>query len=387
MSLLKQSCPQCRLEISFDDRHLGRKARCKTCGKVFTLQPVDLEDSVAGWLLEDFNDSEDASAPRPRVRSIHEAMRPGTDGDGDAIGRARPATPADSSVNQSILRLSHVDTMGAFFLFPPTLLYDAEFRASMPRHCLGCGATHGLNVHLLLWAGKLPHRDRLRVKAESARVRILPEVLMRLDDQELLEKLPRVANLPEPFCLPTPYFVCNRCSPAGQVFTHVRPVIGGGEACELGIACLKRAAEFLAANVGRDSDEYRRLIAEDTQRRKDPWNELPLSVRNRISQWYRPLRGEQFVAFVRDHDFAPTETGQGGLVLTNRRMIIHKYAAHREIDFSNALQLQAQRRKNYLDLHVGSETVKPIDLHCDFQTPELLRKALKGLGAKYTYKA
>lgn len=379
MAKLKQNCPNCKMEIVFDDRHLGCKARCRTCGDVFMLTPMDLEDSVAGWLLEDV---EDLTPPPPSAKAppVHRAAAP-------APAVTRAASAGGSQAGTLPIKLTHVDTMGGFFIFPPSLLYDVGFRSSMPRHCLGCGSTSGLNVHLIVWSSKLPHRDRLRLKPGSAQVRILAETLVRLNGPELLDRLPRVPNMPEPFSLPMPYFVCNRCSPSGQVITHVRPVRGGGEVCELGIGCLKRASEFLAANVGRDSPEYRKLVDEDRQRRDDPWQSLPLAVRNRIAQWYTPDRGERFLAFIRDHDFAPTETGVGGLVLTNRRMIVHKYAAHREIDVHETLQLQAQRRKNYLDLHIGSETVKPVDLHCDFKAPDTLRTALKSLGAHYTYKA
>ena len=110
--------------------------------------------------------------------------------------------------------------------------------------------SNALNVHLVIWPSKLPDRDRMHMKDAGVHVRTTIEQLGRLSGPELLAQLPRQPNVPTPYDLPMPYYICNRCSPVGAIIAHVRPKPDGSEECELGIASLRRAAEFLAHNLG-----------------------------------------------------------------------------------------------------------------------------------------
>ena len=68
---------------------------------------------------------------------------------------------------------------------------------------------------------------------------------------------------------------------------------GKVEFCQINIATLRTAAEFYANNGGAGSDNHRKLLKAADQQRHDRWRGLPLTVRNRIRQWFQPLRGER----------------------------------------------------------------------------------------------
>ena len=64
---------------------------------------------------------------------------------------------------------------------------------------------------------------------------------------------------------------------------------------------------LLRVSVGADSEPCQRLLKAHRQRKENPWKALPLPVRNRIGNWFKPHKGEKFICYVRDTDFA-TET-------------------------------------------------------------------------------
>jgi hypothetical protein len=228
---------------------LGKRARCNGCRTVFTLREPSMEDSVVDWL------NEFAPAATPLMAQTGSPEYPAAKAGRAAESKTQAAPPAADSL---LLRLDRVDRAGAFFRFPPALLASEAFRGSMPRCCARCGVDHGLTVNLVVWLDKLPERERARLR-NGVRVRIAAEQLERMDGPTLLKSLPRMPNVPAPFNLPMPYYLCGRCSPAGVVSPEVVLNAVGGELCELGMASIKQAAEFAAASLGCDHDDYRRL--------------------------------------------------------------------------------------------------------------------------------
>ena len=382
--VLDIQCPSCHVRLRVPVEYLNKRARCKACGHVFVIKPPSLEDSIMEWLAE-ADEFEDASAskagetmyvpppPRPQAPAVSAPPR-------------RQAAVTPSVTAKMPLRLSHVDTLGAFFLFPPSLLEDPEFRSSMPRCCLSCGVTHSLKLHLVIWSSKLADRDRTKFRVPALQGNIRTEDLVRMSGTKLLGALPRVPNMPSPFDLPMPYFICNRCSPVGAVMTHVRTSPTGQQECELGIASLRRAAEFFAHSLGRDHPDYACLAREIKRRKGDPWKALPLSVRNRLEHWLQLESGEKFICYIRDLDFAKGEAGMGGVAMTDRRIVYHKYAAQREIRLTERIELRAENTHDHYLLRIGRPGERPFVLHCEPSSTEIIRQTLRRAGAKYTYK-
>ncbi len=393
MPTVRVRCPHCETQFRVPRVHLGRKGRCAECQAVFVLSASDLEDSVMEWLaLEEIQGQAQAQAA-PQAAPPVQAVRggPATARPAVSPARAEPArrargAPTQDRSRSGMLRLAHVDAMGAFFTFPSWLLGDSAFRASLPRCCLCCGVTHGLTVHLIVWPSKLPDRDRMGLRNEFFRVSLGMEELAHLSGVQLLEVLPKVPNMPPPFDEPMPYFICHRCSPAGAIMAHVRPTNDTVDECELGIASLRRAAEFLANSLGREHPDYQCLLKEAERRRRDPWIGLPLAVRNRIAQWFSAQEGEKFLCYLRDHDFAQAEAGSGGLVVTSSRLIYHKYAGHHEIPLGQPLVLEVVHKADKFQLRITAPDCHPVTLHCDSGAVDVVRCALRGAGAHFTYR-
>ncbi len=412
MEMIAIQCPSCQATLHAPVDYIGKCAKCKGCGHVFLIKAGGLEDSIASWLAEG-NDAVDrdesgethdvAAIEEKQARPAAAAKKPAPSPAANpppavvqrpvaaAPGPAKPAPvpqkvqaapkPAPKPVPQraippqrpprpgpvstvrkaptsfgakSGLRVSHVDVLGAFFVFPSRLLEDVSFRASLPRCCLGCGVGQGLKTHLVMWTSKFQGHDPGVLTQHDIGTAIGAEVLHRLSANKLLEALPHVPNLPHPFDLPMPYFICNRCTPAGAIMTHVRPMVEEGwEQCELGIASLKRAMEFLARNLGRDHEDYALLDEALREHKADAWRALPLPVRNRIEAWYKAAPGERFLCYVRDSDFAQAEAGLGGLVMTDRRMVYRKTRIQREVWMTDKLELATGQENGQYVLKIG----------------------------------
>ena len=394
MGLLAIQCPACHVRLRVPDEFVNKRARCKRCGQSFVIALPSLEDSVVEWLHEG-----DAEAVGPgSAQTMPMWFPPQTQASSTApTAPATPATPAGGPPRQHAarsagsrgpaIRLSHVDALGAFFLFPPSLLAEPAFRTSMPRCCLCCGVTHSLAIHLVVWTSKLTDRQRAEVGTSGIHGSIRAEDLLHLSEAELLARLPHVPSMPPPFDLPMPYFICNRCTMTGAVMTHVQPTSNGGQECELGIASLKRAAEFLAHNVGRKHADYKTLLEKVNRLKNDPWQTLPLSLRHRIENWFKPAEGERFICYIRDNDYAKAEAGMGGLVLSDRRMVYHKFSSRKEMDLTGPLELRAENTHDHYLLRIGMLGERLCVLHCDASATELIRQTLRRVGVRYTYRA
>ena len=103
--------------------------------------------------------------------------------------------------------------------------------------------------------------------------------------------------------------------------------------------------EFYRNNGGRGTPGYQKLLVAGRQQRDNEWQQLPFAVRSKISQWFKLAENERFLGFYADQDFAHAERGASGLVLTDRRMVYKKYAAHREyvLDKGGEVYVEATR--------------------------------------------
>lgn len=341
-------CPGCSLKFKVPIHLVGKRARCNDCQTIFVLEaPTEmLEDTVAGWLF-------DAAMPPKSEKNAGSAG-----GTGVASGHApaepvaaKPAMHAPSTVAQrsaaaSIpaagrepVRLERIDEMGAYFEFPAECLPDCQIRSSMPRKCLGCGSNRSLQVHLLVWTDRLPARDQMRVQDADTHAAGMLAQYEGQSAEEFLGRLPQVKALPTPFSLPFPYYVCPDCSSIGEILTHVLSH-GQREYCQIMIANLEVAAEYLANNGGAGSEDYQMVLEGWQLQKQDPWRTLALGVRNRLSNWFEKKSGERFVEYYPDAEFSKAELGNAGIILTNHRAIYRKYSARRDFEMNKATNLR-----------------------------------------------
>ncbi|MGC9455775.1 MAG: hypothetical protein ACP5HU_13085 [Phycisphaerae bacterium] len=395
-------CPSCGAALKVPDDSIGKKGRCAVCKAVFKIADVVGEpatpeilsdESILGWLAIPDEEIDRASREAEKQKQARRIDRPAAPGqpaaqqaekqaEKPAEKDAKPAAqatagaePQDSQEQAAPpaveeppgeqapeggkelpIRLDHVDTMGAFFLFDSDLLYDEDFRASFPQRCILCGTPRALSVYLVVWSSKLSDRakkDRT-LQQRAPAVRKLDE-LGGLTGKDLLKVLGRVEHMPEPYCLPLPYYVCQSCSPLGAVVTDVHATADGmKEICELGISSVPQAEQFIRHVAGTDSEVYRQLREVRQKAHGDAWLMLPLGVRNRIKQWFDQQDDERFVAYIPDADFAKAEAGTGGLVLTDRRLIYHKALANVEFPLTDDVQLEPKEKGSRLLIEISS---------------------------------
>ncbi len=328
-------CPGCSLKFKVPVHLIGKRARCNDCQTIFVLEaPAEMmEDTVAEWLFEG------AVPPKPidsavggtPVKKADKAAQP------SKAAATQPTEPSRPGSGQ--VRLERIDDMGAYFEFPADWLPDCHLRGSLPHKCIACSSQENLRVQLMVWNDRLPPRNQLRLQEKQAAGAGMLADYQGLGVEEFLSKLPQTKILPAPFCLPLPYYVCSDCSTIGEILTHVL-AHGQREFCQIMIANLEVAADFLAANGGADSEDYH-LVLEAWQRQKeDPWRTLSLGVRNRLSNWFEKKTGERFVEYFPDAEFSKTELGTAGLILTSRRAIFKKFAALREFDMAKPTNLR-----------------------------------------------
>jgi len=202
-----------------------------------------------------------------------------------------------------------------------------------------------LEVHLVIWADKMPRQDTFHRKEIEQKALGRLDQMLRAHESRWLDRLEPLAVLPPPFCNPFPYFVCRNCDTEGEIMAHVTRR-GADDYCRIGIANLQIAREFYYNNGGENTPAYQQLTDAGTQQRDDRWQRLAFPVRNRIATWFKLDRGERFLGYFSDTDFSRAETGSAGVVLTDRRLIFKKYGLQRVFDVhaGGRLIIEADKR-------------------------------------------
>ncbi|MCL2700415.1 MAG: hypothetical protein FWE88_01830 [Phycisphaerae bacterium] len=342
MATIEMSCPGCKSPLRLPEAAVGRKGRCNGCGLVFLIDEPSIrrrdamEDAICDWLSDGADEPQEAPPPRQPAEAVVYKKPP------------EPASPPPPPPAKTFhIHLDHVDEMGAFFRFSPALLCDEHFRLIFPRQCLICGQPTHLMVHVVAWSNP-SHRAQKRVD-EQRSVRRLDQ-LADVDGANLLKHLPRQDHLDEPYNLPMPYYVCDGCSSVGAVMSVVQPAANGsGDDCMLGIASLVQAEAFATAARGPDWP----ALADIRSRRgqfADPWNNLPLAIRIRLGQWYKPQPGEQFQMYLRDMEFSRAEAGLAGLVATDRRIIHRRGVSLTDLPYREHITLQFKKTGDNVEL-------------------------------------
>lgn len=379
MATRKVDCPFCSAVLRVPPEGAGRKGRCRSCGEVFTIAFPDLpgagaltDDDVLTWLGE-----VDPARAQPAAAQSAPAKAPPAARPKAAAARGEPKK------RRFAIRLGHVDDMGAFFLFDPKLLYDPDFRCAFPVKCVVCGGDSHLSIHLVIWSSKLPWRGQFGMRESSAPSVYELDQLGGRRGRKLLEVLEAVGNLPEPFSLPFPYYVCQACSAVGAIVTDVRFAAGAtGQVCELGISSLARAKEFYLSLCGRSGAGHEHVLRELEQAHEDPWRALPLAVRSRIKHWYTQMDGERFLTYIPDGDFAKAEAGIAGVVLTDRRLVYHKYAAKLEVPLTEEITILRKTSGERTQLEIAAPGHKTATLTAGPAGTERLRRCLMKQGAQ-----
>jgi hypothetical protein len=203
---------------------------------------------------------------------------------------------------------------------------------------------------------------------------------------QILERLPKVQRVSPPGDLPMPYWICDMCSPTNMIFARgdfADDEHGGS--CRLQIRRLWRAEEFLVNAGGEETGAHEQLVEALEKNPERPWDALAGVVQQRLQQWYRPHRGENFLTYVPDATRARTEDGMSGIVVSSRRLIYHSSMRHRESDKGEPLELEFGLRGREGTLRIKGPNWEIKKIAVDKIGLERLRKALAKEGFVTTW--
>jgi len=336
MKAIHIKCPSCGAKLSVPNDNVKRHVRCGRCKHKFALasQPETvLENVVASWLSDEEEPEPTGESPAAEDLAGRESMLLGP----EETGQAEP-----SPARKGDIRIVKIER-GVLFEFPTERLLDPAFRAAFPRQCVSCEARSHLRAHVVIFAAQLV-QDSISMEAEhSAGALVLSnQEVQGLSNQEVLDRLHRVPNVPHPGDLPMPYWICDMCSGSGQVSGQIQVSRETGRGrCRLYIRNNHRALEFMVAAGGEGAEGYSQLKERVEQTVQHPWNNLPEVVQHRIQQWYKPERAEEFIAYVPDRDHVRTEDGVAGVLITNHRLMYHTPRRHREITIKESVELRS----------------------------------------------
>lgn len=361
-------CPACSQKYRVSRATVGQKARCKKCQTSFRIgaEPALDDDTIVAWVMSDGDPGSGSVMGSTSLFPVSAAP-----------AEERVEEPRPRTVSPPAVRLVRIDDRGAEFAFRVAALASEELRNSFPRKCVGCTTREHLEIHLIYWPEKMTGVDPARWQAREdhpvARLDGFPDP----EDKSVLAHLPTLRDVAPPFHLPFPVFACRFCHVSKEVEGHV--VYEGGHAvCHLLIASLPIAVEFYRRNGGRDTPEYHRLVeARDT--RRDPWRELDAETRHRISQWFEPKGGEKFVRLFRDAEFGVTDMAHGGIVLTDRRLVFKKYAAHRDYRLDEPCRLEIRPQADHVVFQLLEEGHRPAIFMLDRRSADDLTSRLRTL--------
>ena len=358
-------CPNCGALLTAPPGCQNCIVRCGMCHCRFRLprRIAVTEDIAANWVQEDLRRALSEDVDHTRRVTEQEVPISGRTAVLDAIRGEE-----DFSGTGKDIRILDLNRKGVLFQFPASRLKESSFRCAMPRRCLGCSARAHLHAHVIIFTPELLDSVSLEAEHAAGAMQVSEREARDLSQEQLIERLPRVPSAPSPGDLPMPYWLCDMCSGAGVISGQIRVHSVTGEGvCRLAMRNLRRAEEFLIAAGGEGSNSHVMLQQRIAQSTENPWDLLPDVVRHRIEQWYRPAPGERFLAYVPDRDHARTEDGMAGVLITNRRLIVHSNRRHKEATPRDSLELEfaAGQDKEILRIKAPAWEVSHIPLDRD----------------------
>lgn len=317
MAARRVRCPECTVILDIPEGFQGTKVRCSVCKAEFRIPGVS-DAEILDWIVHGEKEETSHGAKSLSVdrRSASTSQRDG-ESKTDELFHGYPA----GGEGFVLLR---IDTRGALFEFPSTLLESEAFRASIPRKCLRCGTEEHVAPRIVIYGPMLKDCTTLEAKFLDRSTKLTEQEVRHLSTEEVLQRLPGPEQLPPPANLTMVYWICDMCNPSKMIYAQNRIDVDSQEGrCCLQIYRLWRAEEFLLTTGGENTEAHREIRKAMEKHPETPWDRLPGAVQQRLRQWYVPQRGEKFIAYCPDRSHTRTEDGMAGILVSTRRLIYH----------------------------------------------------------------
>ena len=421
MSQMTIDCPQCASPLLVPEAAAGRKARCTKCSVKFIIPSVEemLEQTIThfalGALDERWHEAEESAAEEAEARAKADgksrrkpepkSKRPESPvSDGTIVGvPVDTETPADHNGNDAVLGVDRVDpprpqpdaaeagskpsapredkrpgypqelnppkprpylvvreaTMkGILLAFDAVWLKSETFRLSMPKRCVktGRGIDAGLHVRPMIFhnttKGDIQHIHQLETKyarpfrkGDSAR--------------NHMKSIGRVEEMPSPFDRPMLFYTTSASS-SDPLHSVVHTGDEGNRHCEVLIPHAEVALQWLERVNGICGIEHALLRGDVANLSSDAWISLPEATRRRLEVWARFQRGERLKVYLNDADMSSADEGLAGVVVTDQRLLYHKYRRSRSISLKQegVLHVRADDKVARLTLQSFGRTAR-----------------------------
>lgn len=405
-------CPSCGSPLLVPESAAGRKARCTACDTRFVIPSMEemLEQTVSHLVLEELDarwheDDMDAESSQGRA-----AKRPETPISANGTVLGMPVTPTlpnrsdDSSTVLSIDNLSdqppdttpepdadrrkpelrhaseyptdlrpteprpylvvrNVSMKGVVIAFAAEWLNHETFRTSLPLRCVVSGSStkSPLSCRPVIFANRIRGEE---LHARGMEVRYEMEIGAGFSPRSHSREIGRMDNLTAPFDRPLLYYVKTGLN-ADAIKARVSTGEDGRDVCEVTIPHGEVGLDWLSRVNGRCGIEYALLKTEVATYTNNAWSSLSERTRRRIETWCQFSRGERFRLYLNDADLTVADEGLGGVVVTDQRLLHHKFRRSRSISLNQdaTLHLRTDDKFTRLTLESGGRLARAGKIH------------------------
>lgn len=366
MSRITLHCPECNADLIVPESAAGRRARCSKCQARFVVPDAEelLEMQIAQMASDELGDrwNEDepekatlamaaaaAAAPPPRrpktvaadaaetgdtIMGMPALERPDSPVSHPAAERpdAPPASdpaaePGEYPDNpcrppaRPYLVVRKVEPHGVHFAFDVRWLRDRRFQVSIPKRCAYSGETKKLTARPVVAKNRTADTT---TRARAVEMHYEQDVGAKYSPFTLIDAIARLEGVKAPFDLPLIYYAADgHTNNALDCWaTHQDD---GTEIVEVQIPHGEVALKWLERINGFCDPACEKLKADIDGLGSNAWLAVPEKIRQRLEAWCRFERGEKFLIYLRDADMTSSDAGLGGIVVTDRRLLYHKY--------------------------------------------------------------
>jgi hypothetical protein len=292
--------------------------------------------------------------PTPQRKSPQPAITMPDESDQEPVG-----FPQELHVHGPIphLVVHDVSQEGVVFAFDAIWLEHVGFRLSMPMECIftGNSSRNELLARPLIFEDQCKMLGRSRTELE---MRHEHHLIAGQTAHDAMRSIDKIEFLPKPFNLPMPYYVDKKHT-AHSVHAWTESPALGETTCFVQVVSGDYALHWLLRVNGAVGPEYDMLAREVASMWSGPWASLSELVRSRLEVWCKFVPMEHFRLFLPDSDFSRADTGLGGIVLTDRRLVYCKYKHRGSYPLDQPSQLHVRVDRDIADLtlhHTGGRT-------------------------------
>ena len=291
-----------------------------------------------------------APATRPSVASPSSSDA-STNRQDDQSTFVQPGPPR--RLEQPFLTIRRFSIAGVEIAFPESQLSDPFFRASMPNQCVISGQTLDQTAMVARPMVFLNKDEKGNRHVRAVETQFEKDVDASYRHKDYIRQIGTVNGMTPPFDQPMPYLISNDLFHASLNCLSVRSDTHSGF-CSIMIPAAATAAAWIAKVNGTANPAYQWLESNANQLSCEAWIRLPHSTRDRINAWCEFKPNENFLAYARHSDCTAKESGLGGVLVTNQRLLYKMFRKYTAIPLDQPCEIHI--RHDAVGVHIAVKT-------------------------------